>query len=95
MEWRDHEAKLLALPPDEEEELLVNDDRPASPPIALNRVMSSRKDGRNVGSECQHVRTSSVNSAGMVGSSSGSGGRRLSLITATATAAALCCHHSQ
>jgi hypothetical protein len=78
--------------PDEDDEVDVRvwDDAPLSPPSALNLVMTSRNDGRIVGSWCQHVQMRSTNSAGQVASSPwGSGGRALSRITATATAAGL------
>jgi hypothetical protein len=78
-------------PPDEDEvEVLVSDDVPPSPPSALSRVITSRKEGRMVGSWCQQLPMRSTNSAGTVAcSSSGIGGLALSLSTATATAAGL------
>jgi hypothetical protein len=60
-----------------------------SPEMPLSRVMDSRKVGRIAGSECQQLVTSSAYSAGIASSPSGSGGRILSRMTATATAAGL------
>jgi hypothetical protein len=91
---RVHDENLsppVAPGPDEDDvEVRVRDEVPPSPPSALNLVMISRNDGLIVGSWCQHVQMRSMNSAGQVASSpSGSLGRALSRITATATAAGL------
>jgi hypothetical protein len=55
----------LAAGSDEEEVgVRVRDAEPLSPPSALSRVMTSRNDGRIVGSWCQHVQIRSMNSFG-------------------------------
>lgn len=72
---------------DEDDEPVLKDEPPA-PISVLRRVIISRNAGRMTGSTFQQLVMSASNSGGAP-CSSGMVGRRLSLITATATAAGL------
>jgi hypothetical protein len=76
---------------EEDDDEPVLKEEPPAPISVLRRVMISRNAGRMTGSTFQQLTMRASNSAGAPWSS-GMVGRRLSLITATATAAGLLTH---